>query len=192
MNCSVPVLHYLPKFAQTTSMSQWCHQTVSSSVTLFSSCPQSFPASGSFLISRLFTLGGQSIGTNELDHLKISLVSIWFTSTSPVLHLVTQLCPTLCNPMDYSPPGSSIQATILEWVAIPSSRGSSQPRDQSPLSCIAGGFFTIWDTREAQYISNAKQKIQWEAGAQYRETEWMIILKTILQGEQGGCSPSWG
>ena len=48
--------------------------------------------------------------------------------------LVTQLCPTLCNPMVYSPPGSSVlgiaQAEILEWVAISSSRGYSRPRDQ--------------------------------------------------------------
>ena len=47
--------------------------------------------------------------------------------------LVAQLCPTLCEPMDYSPPGSSVlgilQARILEWVAIPFSRGSSQDRD---------------------------------------------------------------
>ena len=47
--------------------------------------------------------------------------------------LVIQLCPTLCNPIDYSPPGSSVhgilQARILEWVWFPSSRGSSQPRD---------------------------------------------------------------
>ena len=47
-------------------------------------------------------------------------------------------CPTLCNPRDYSPPGSSIhgilQARILEWVAISSSRGSSQPRDQTQVS----------------------------------------------------------
>ena len=46
-----------------------------------------------------------------------------------------QLCPTLCNVMDYSPPGSSVhgilQATILEWVAVPSSRGSSRPRDHT-------------------------------------------------------------
>ena len=48
--------------------------------------------------------------------------------------LLLQLCPTLCEPMDYSPPGSSVhgilQARILEWVAMPSPRGSSQPRDQ--------------------------------------------------------------
>ena len=55
----------------------------------------------------------------------------------------------LCDPMDYSPPGSSVhgilQARILAWVAISSLRGSSQPRDQthvSCISCIAGGFFT--------------------------------------------------
>ena len=68
--------------------------------------------------------------------------------------LVAQLCPTPCNLMDYSPPGSSVhgilQARILEWVALPSSRGSSQPRDWTQVSCIAGGFFTIWATREAQ------------------------------------------
>ena len=67
--------------------------------------------------------------------------------------LVTQLCPTLCDPMDCSPPGSSVhgilQARILEWVAIPFSRGSSWPRDQTPVSYIAGRFFTIWATREA-------------------------------------------
>ena len=48
--------------------------------------------------------------------------------------LVTQSCPTLCDPMDCSPPGSSVhgllQTRILEWVAIPLSRGSSPPRDQ--------------------------------------------------------------
>ena len=66
---------------------------------------------------------------------------------------VAQLCPTLCYPMYYSPPGSSIhgtlQARILEWVAISFSRGSSSPRDQTQVSHIAGGFFTVWATREA-------------------------------------------
>ena len=60
--------------------------------------------------------------------------------------LVAQSCPTLCSPMDCSPPGSSVhgilQVRILEWVAIPFSRGSSQPRDRTWVSCIAGGFFT--------------------------------------------------
>ena len=62
---------------------------------------------------------------------------------------VTQLCPTLCNPVGYAVYGI-LQARILEWVAFPFSRGSSQPRDQTQVSCIAGGFFTSWATREAQ------------------------------------------
>ena len=45
-------------------LSRWCHPTISSSVTPFSSCPQSFPASGAFLLSQLFTSGGQSIGAS--------------------------------------------------------------------------------------------------------------------------------
>ena len=57
------------------------------------------------------------------------------------MHLVAQLCLTLCNPWDYSPPGSSVhgilQARILEWVAISSSGGSSQPRDQTHVSCVS-------------------------------------------------------
>ena len=53
-----------------------------------------------------------------------------------------ELCPTLCNPMDYTVHGI-VQARILEWVAFPFSRGSPQPRDRTQVSHIAGGFFTI-------------------------------------------------
>ena len=67
--------------------------------------------------------------------------------------LVIQLCPILYDPMDCSPPGSSVrgifQIKIREWVAISSSRGSTSSRDQTQISCIAGRFFTIWVTREA-------------------------------------------
>ena len=52
-------------------------------------------------------------------------------------------------PMDYTVHGI-LQARILEWVAFPFSRGSSQPRDWTQVSHIAGGFFTSWATREAQ------------------------------------------
>ena len=62
---------------------------------------------------------------------------------------VIQSCPTLCDPMDYTAHGI-LQARILEWVASPFSRGSSQPRDRTQVSCIAGRFFTSWSTREAQ------------------------------------------
>ena len=63
--------------------------------------------------------------------------------------LDAQSCLTLCNPMDCSPPGSSVHGRILEWVAIPYSRGCSRPRDQTRVSRIAGRCFTIWVTREA-------------------------------------------
>ena len=69
---------------------------------------------------------------------------------------VSQSCPTLCDPMDCSPPHSSIQgilqARILEWVAIPFSKGSSQPRDRTRVSCIAGGFFTAWAIWKYLYV----------------------------------------
>ena len=61
---------------------------------------------------------------------------------------VTQSCPTLCDRMDYTVHGI-LQARILEWLAFPFSRRSSQPRDQTQVSYIAGGFFTCWATREA-------------------------------------------
>ena len=69
---------------------------------------------------------------------------------------VVQSCLTLCNFMDCSLPGSSIHgifwARVLEWVAILFSRGSFQPRDRTQVSCIAGRCFTVWATREAQFI----------------------------------------
>ena len=54
---------------------------------------------------------------------------------------VALLCPTLCDPIDYAVHGI-LQAKELEWVAIPFFRGSSQPRDRTQVSHIAGGFFT--------------------------------------------------
>ena len=74
----------------------------------------------------------------------ISATSVQFSS-------VTQSCLTLCDPVDCSPPGFPVhgilQATILEWVAMPSSRGSPQPRDQTPVSyvcCIDRQFLYHW------------------------------------------------
>ena len=63
-----------------------------------------------------------------------------FILMSVVCVLVTQLCLTLCNPTDYSLPGFTVhgilQARRLEWIVIPFSRGTSQPRDQTLVSCI--------------------------------------------------------
>ena len=67
---------------------------------------------------------------------------------------VAQSCPTLCDPMDCSLPGSSVhgilQRRILERVAISFPRRSSRPRDWTQVSCTAGRFFTNWAMREAQ------------------------------------------
>jgi len=67
-----------------------------------------------------------------------------------------KLCPTLCNPMDCSLPGSSIhgifQARILEWIAISFSRRCFWPRDWTRVSHIVGRRFTVWDTREELYL----------------------------------------
>lgn len=63
------------------------------------------------------------------------------------LHSI-QLCPTLCDPMNCNLPGSSahgiFQARMLEWVAISLSRGSSEPRDWTQVSCTTGRFFSDW------------------------------------------------
>ena len=53
-----------------------------------------------------------------------------------------------------------LQARILEWVAVSFSRGSSQPRGQTQASCIAGGFFTSWDTREHLRASSVRSVAQ--------------------------------
>ena len=81
----------------------------------------------------------------------------WKIKWRPWLLLeVAQSCLTLCNPMDCSLPGFSIhgifQARVLEWVATPFSWGSSQPRDQTRVSCTIGRRFTLWATREAQVV----------------------------------------
>ena len=65
---------------------------------------------------------------------------------------VAQSRLTLCDPMDYTVRGI-LQARILEWVAFPFSRGSSQPRDWTQVSHIGGGFLTSWATREAPLIT---------------------------------------
>ena len=81
--------------------------------------------------------------------------------------LVAQLSVILCDPMDCSPPGPSVhgilQARILEFVAVPFSRGSSSPRDWTQISPIADRSFTVWTTRKPksailQYKIKIKKK----------------------------------
>ena len=91
---------------------------------------------------------------------------------------VTQSCSTLWDPMGYTFHGS-LQARILEWVAFPFSRGSSQPRDWTQVSCIAGGFFTSQVIRESLQVlldfrrteSDLTMMRSWGGGARGRKKE---------------------
>ena len=91
------------------------------------------------------------------------------------VYSVDQSCPTLCDSVDCSPPGSSVRgishARILEWVAISSCRVSSQPRDQTHLfcvSCIAGGFFTT--EPQGAYLRSTTRKWCYDG--------WMLVSES--------------
>ena len=117
------------------------------------------------------------------------------------LRLAIQLCPALCDLINWSPPGSSVhgilQARILEWIAMPSSRGSSQPRDWTRVSHIVGRFFTIWATREAlscqleaiimkcrarNWLSGGEG---WEKRASYSYEKFPVMMLTFY------CALEW-
>ena len=86
---------------------------------------------------------------------RVFLILCKTASNKFVCVLCAQSCPTLCNPLDCSPPGSSVhgisQARILEWVAISYPKGSSRPRDQTSIACISRigrQILNHWTTRE--------------------------------------------
>ena len=115
------------------------------------------------------------------------------TCTCVVVVLVAPLCLTLCNPMDCSPPGSSVhailQARILEWVAMHSSRESSWPRDQIQVPCIAGRFFTIWATSWIHHFAHVRVYPQ----AIYRSSftkPFVILMETLKTGILWNCLSS--
>ena len=81
----------------------------------------------------------------------------WWTTVGVWVHpMLPQSCPTLCNPVACSPPGSSVpgilQVRILEWVAVPSSRGSSRPRDGTHTSYV----YLYWQVGSLQLASPGK------------------------------------
>ena len=110
---------------------------------------------------------------------------------------VAQLCPALCDPMDYSPPGSHIhwilQARILEWVAVPFSGGYSQPRVWIQVSHIAGGYSTNWATREAQEYWSG-QPIPSSEDLSDQESNWgllhcrQVLYQLSYQGSSFGAT----
>ena len=95
------------------------------------------------------SLGTQPSGKSKF---KYKLISPRILKDEVKWSEVAQLCPALCDPMGCSLSGSSVhgifQARVQEWTAISFSRGSSQPRNQIQVCCIAGRRFTVWATRE--------------------------------------------
>ena len=94
---------------------------------------------------------------------------------------VAQLCLTLCDPTDYTIHGI-LQARILEWVAFPFSRGSSQLRDWTQVSCTADGFFTSLATRETQSL--------WESSIIFKKAKVLTskTLKAVAFKSSNFCS----
>ena len=126
MDCSTPgfpSLHHLLEFAQTTPLSQWCHPTISSSAAPFSSCPQSFPASRSFLMSWLLASGGQSIRASASASVLPMNIHNWFfqdwlvwfpsclrgsqeSSTTPhFIYLFIFICSGFCHTLKWNSHG---------------------------------------------------------------------------------------
>ena len=111
---------------------------------------------------------------------------------------VTKLCQNLCDPMDYSLPGSFVhgifQARILEWVAISFLRGSFQPRDRTLVSCLAGGFSTAMPPEKPICYFRAEQKfehkifdimrllifLRWNNGTEFKKNPY--LLRQIFMG----------
>ena len=99
---------------------------------------------------------------------------------------------SLCDPMDYSPPGSSVQgilqARVLEWVANSFSRGSSQLRDRTYISCIAGRFVTVWATRKTPQFSDIL-KIQLLMGRKLWHTDTPPPTRRLFASPRSSVHP---
>ena len=129
----------------------------------------------------------EEIINSGVTAIKSYLATLSFESESECE--VSQSCPTLCDDMDCSLPGSSVhgifQARILEWVAISFSRGSSPPRDRTWVSHIVGKHFTVWTTREI-FTHGKKSKTN-----QIRKMLHWSSLKTWTFAERHNCSYWW-
>ena len=128
--------------------------------------------------TKLFT---NFIGTNWIVTLLPKLTRKWKKV------LVAQSCWTLCDPKDGSPPGSSVhgivQARILEWITIPVSRGSSQPRDRTQVSCIVGRFFIFWAIAQT-LMDNIFSKMKYKYKNFSRWRIWITLGLCLLQSSK--------
>ena len=122
--------------------------------------------------------GGERVSAKAWEILCINVSRVFHSS---FIALVTQLCLTLCNPVDHRPPGSFVleisQARILEWVAISFSRGSSQPRNWTWISHVAVRFFVVLTTRESWESSKWPQNYGQLSGLQCAR----IMQRSLIQ-----------
>ena len=132
---------------------------------------------------RLSVLNIKSSFLINLENQKIRHNSAsWFCRIPLKVKVNITQYPTLCNHMDYTVHGI-FQARILKWVAFPFSRGSSQPRDQTQVSSITGGFFTNWSTRE-DWVVTIYFLPQIPAGQLYQlcyllDPYWYLSIKSV-------------
>ena len=131
-------------YSNSCPLNRWCHPTISSSVVPFSTCLQSFPASGSFPVSQFFTSGGQSIGASVSASVLPMNIQDWFplglTVWSP------------CSPRDSQESSPTPQFKSINSSAFSLLQGIFLTQDRthiSCVSCIAGGFFSHWAIGEA-------------------------------------------
>ena len=124
------------------------------------------------------------------SHLMCSLTLTLISSLLLLCSQSLQLCQTLCDPMDYSPPGSSVhaisQARILEWSAIPCSRGSSHPRVQTRISSTGRRILHHWATWEVPW---------WRRVRLYSplvKRRWREVFCHHVPFAQGPGAPLWG
>ena len=104
---------------------------------------------------------------------------MWFFPTWPGLFVkvkVAQSCPILCEPMGYTKVHGILQARILEWVAFPFSRGSSQPRNRTQVSHIAGGFFTSCNSTQFWHCLPRDRVGSWRLRDQSHKTASYLQL----------------
>ena len=182
MDCSTPPCPSPAPgvYSNSCPLSWWCHLTIPSSVVPFSSCPQSFPASGSFQMSQFFTSGGQSIGILASTSVLPMNIRDWFPLgwtgwislavqglySNTKLLLVAQSCPTLCGPMDCSMPGfpvlhhlPELAQTHVHWVgdAIQPSHPLSSP---SPPAFYLSQHLFQWVGSPHQVVKVLKLQLQ--------------------------------
>ena len=124
-----------------------------------------------FSIIKHFSVNRIKISSQQQwENFQVSFIKYWdiIDSLGKVKwNEVSRSCPTLCDTIDCSLPGSSVrgifQAIVLEWIAISFSRGSSQPRARTRVSLIVDRRFTVWATREANVVFKSQHQLMYRA-----------------------------